>query len=73
MSIRTFVLLLGLLTPLAQASEIIPGNRLPDLGIAQKGELVLNGDEVGYRAVELPAATWQGSRVAVHGRYPVRQ
>lgn len=54
MSIRTFVLLLGLLTPLAQASEIIPGNRLPDLGIAQKGELVLNGDEVGYRAWSYP-------------------
>ncbi len=54
MSIRTFVLLLGLLTPLAQASEIIPGNRLPDLGIAEKGELVLNGDEVGYRQWNYP-------------------
>lgn len=54
MSIRTFVLLLGLFAPLAQASEILPGNRLPDLGIAAKGELVLTGDEVGYRAWSYP-------------------
>jgi len=49
MLIRTFVLLASLLIPLAQASEIVPGDRLPDLGIAEKGELVLSGDEVGYR------------------------
>ena len=54
MIIRTLVFLASMLTPLAQASEIIPGNRLPDLDIAEKGELVLSGDEVGYRAWTYP-------------------
>jgi YtfJ family uncharacterized protein len=54
MLIRTIVLLASLAAPLAQASGVVPGNRLPDLGIAEKGELVLNGDEVGYRAWDYP-------------------
>jgi YtfJ family uncharacterized protein len=54
MSIRTLILLVSLLTPFAQASDILPGNRLPDLDIAEKGELVLSGDEVGYRAWNYP-------------------
>jgi YtfJ family uncharacterized protein len=54
MSIRTLILLASLLTPFAQASDILPGNRLPDLDIAEKGELVLSGDEVGYRAWNYP-------------------
>lgn len=51
---RTFILLASLLTALAHANEILPGSRLPDLGIAEKGELVLDGDEVGYRAWTYP-------------------
>ncbi len=54
MSIRTAILLACLLTPLAQASDILPGNRLPDLDIAEKGELVLDGDDVGYRTWNYP-------------------
>jgi YtfJ family uncharacterized protein len=54
MLVRTFILLASLLTTLAHANDINPGSRLPDLGIAEKGELVLSGDEVGYRAWTYP-------------------
>lgn len=54
MSIRTVIMLACLLTPFAQANDILPGNRLPDLDIAEKGELVLAGDEVGYRTWNYP-------------------
>lgn len=54
MLLRLLVLLAGLASPLALAGDVPAGGRLPDLSIADKGELVLTGDEVSYRAWSYP-------------------
>jgi YtfJ family uncharacterized protein len=54
MSKQVLLLVASLLAPLALAGDIAPGGRLPDLSIADRGELVLNGDDVGYQAWSYP-------------------
>ena len=54
MSIRIVVVLASWLVALTAAADIAPGNRLPDLVIAEKGELVINDGEVGYKPWSYP-------------------
>ncbi len=54
MTIRIAFLLASLLAPLSALADIQPGGRLPDLVIAEKGELVLTAGEVGYKPWNYP-------------------
>jgi YtfJ family uncharacterized protein len=54
MQLRNLVLLACLLAPTAFGGDIPAGGRLPDLNIAERGELVLDGDDVGYRGWTYP-------------------
>jgi len=54
MQLRNLVLLACLLASTAFGGDIPAGGRLPDLSIAERGELVLNGEEVGYRSWTYP-------------------
>lgn len=54
MQFRNLVLLACLLAPTAFGGDIPAGGRLPDLNIAERGELVLDGEEVGYRSWTYP-------------------
>ena len=54
MSIRIVVVLASWLVALTAAADIAPGNRLPDLVIAEKGELVITNGEVGYKPWSYP-------------------
>ena len=54
MSIRIVVVLASWLVALTAAADIAPGNRLPDLVIAEKGELVISDGEVGYKPWSYP-------------------
>jgi YtfJ family uncharacterized protein len=54
MLMRILVVLASLAAPAAVAADIPPGERLPNLSIAERGELVLEGDAVGYRAWSYP-------------------
>jgi YtfJ family uncharacterized protein len=54
MQARILVFLACLAAPFAVGGDIPVGQRLPDLSIAERGELVLTGDEVGYRTWNYP-------------------
>jgi YtfJ family uncharacterized protein len=54
MRIRILVLLATLVAPIALGADVLVGGRLPDLSIAERGELVLQGDDVGYHAWSYP-------------------
>ena len=51
---KMLVLIAALSTPFAMAGDVPAGGRLPDLSISERGELVLQGDEVGYQAWSYP-------------------
>lgn len=54
MIIRMMILLMSLATPIALAGEASPGDRLTDLSITDKGELVLSGGDVEYKPWSYP-------------------
>ncbi len=54
MRLRILVLLATLATPWALGADVMVGERLPDLSIAERGELVLQGDDVGYHTWSYP-------------------
>jgi YtfJ family uncharacterized protein len=54
MMLRILVVLMSLTAPLALAGDISPGGKMADLSIADKGELVLSGDNVDYRTWSYP-------------------
>jgi YtfJ family uncharacterized protein len=54
MQLRNLVLLACLMAPTAFGGDIPVGGRLPDLSIAERGELVLSGEDVGYRTWTYP-------------------
>ena len=54
MTIRMLVLLSALVAQHTLAGDVPTGKRLPDLNIAERGELVLKDDDVGYRAWNYP-------------------
>jgi len=54
MTVRILALLACLAAPLATAGTTGPGDRLPDLTITDRGELVLQGDDVGYQPWSYP-------------------
>ena len=54
MIIRTLALLVTLASFPTLAGEYKAGDRLPDLKIAERGELTLSGDDVGYQPWNYP-------------------
>ena len=54
MQLRNLVLLACLMAPTAFGGDVPVGGRLPDLSIAERGELVLSGEDVGYRTWTYP-------------------
>ncbi len=54
MQLRNLVLLACLMAPTAFGGDVPVGGRLPDLSIAERGELVLTGEDVGYRTWTYP-------------------
>lgn len=54
MTLRILAVLAALIAPFAIGSNLAAGDRLPDLSIADKGELVLTGEKVGYRPWHYP-------------------
>jgi YtfJ family uncharacterized protein len=51
---RLLFILASLLATCTLAADLPAGSRLPDLSVADKGELVLNGSDVGYQAWSYP-------------------
>ncbi|MDH4040847.1 MAG: YtfJ family protein [Gammaproteobacteria bacterium] len=54
MKLPILVLLACLTAPLALGADVPVGGRLPDLSIAERGELVISGDDVDYRTWSYP-------------------
>ena len=54
MIIRNLALLLALASLPASAGDYKAGDRLPNLSIAERGELTLSGDDVGYQPWNYP-------------------
>ena len=54
MLLRTLIVLISLAGPIAFAGDVTPGERLADLSITDKGELVLSGGDVEYQPWSYP-------------------
>ena len=49
MILRMLIVLMSLAAPIAFAGDVTPGERLADLSITDKGELVLSEGDVEYQ------------------------
>ena len=54
MILRMLIVLMGLAVPIAFAGDVTPGERLADLSITDKGELVLSEGDVEYQPWSYP-------------------
>jgi len=54
MLLRILVVLMSIAAPFALAGDVAPGERLADLSITDKGELVLSGGDVEYQPWSYP-------------------